>query len=870
MIRDLRQTSQSYQRPNLKWQCGGDCHQCQLGPDTRGKCQSMVQCRPVEQDGNWVCCRSESLGGTCDCGPTETGTCGLAEYRCKPRRSLRWWRGRLTFAITAMTLGALVVLFNSKSRNEFLAPGALSSSHGQIIVGNDRCVQCHGAGSGSLFSWVTDAFSGGQTFHDSQSDLCMSCHKNTIDSELATHAHNLPFESLEELTEKAAARLGLVSSNNSDTKTPIACSHCHKEHQGNIDLKHVADQNCQSCHLESFAHFANDHPEFSLVSQSTEERTIKFDHVSHFGKHFEAAGKEFACSMCHESDLSGQTQLTKPYALSCAECHEQGIRQSMQPGWDFISLPIVDLQAINSANHSIGNWPAGSTGDFDGELPAILQLLICSDPDSAKALERLGKGFQFIDIDPDDAGQLDDAAIVLWQIKFLLFDLSLNGKEAVRARLEKLLHVRIDDVKLDQLMGGLDKNYFAAIVAKWFPNLNDEVIERYPKFKDQIETSYIPQSGDVMGRFIPGWRENDEHSLAENPLKELLKQDSNQSKAALDQNQPANQPNTELIHAQTQQDNAQPTGDLLFDNPLKNLNTNRPIQLQADQRPDNEAPPNKRIHNYHSDQHPIRQFDERQLDETQQRTRSFSGTGDPATLLAENPLKTLLVEDSTPQYQSPRINQGTRITNDSASNQNSAPNHSTANVEPQEQTTQANPTGSSEFLDALNSLSNPAISSRRWVRNDSTFSVKYNGFGHADRYFQAWTEIASLVNQNDELRQQQPLHSQLSSAIFVGNCASCHQTDSNNQLAWNPNYQRKADTALTKFSHRPHLTTVESNNCSQCHQLNLESMIDPPTGQVDFKPIGKSNCTSCHQPGGAESNCTTCHFYHAPISQKAR
>ena len=201
------------------------------------------------------------------------------------KRSLRSRRRVFTVACTAFTIGAILIMFMSPFRNDILAPGPVSSSHAQLLVGNggESCAACHGAGEKGFSAWLVDAFTGGQNIGKCQSELCMNCHKGSLDPEYHLNPHNV-----------APQKLAAISANY-DSKTfdvnhvfeppvyegnEIACSACHREHHGDVDIASLTDKQCQSCHKSNYHSFETDHPEFTNWPQTRRQR-IAFDHVSH-------------------------------------------------------------------------------------------------------------------------------------------------------------------------------------------------------------------------------------------------------------------------------------------------------------------------------------------------------------------------------------------------------------------------------------------------------------------------------------------------------------------------------------------------------------------------------------------------------------
>ena len=274
--------------------------------------------------------------------------------------------------------------------------------------GTDRCAACHPAGNQSFTQWVKTAFtksSGGES--KCQSDLCMECHKNTISTEFALKPHNVDPAKLNEITrsfQKVNFRNSAVLSGASG-KNELACSACHREHHGEASLTDLTDQQCQSCHTENYHSFETDHPEFTTWPQLRRSR-IAFDHSSHAMKHYPGLKTSFDCSQCHIDDSSQNVKLLAPYEETCAHCHDQKIRDNGSAGLALFALPMLDLEALRNADLDVGEWPEYASGEFDGNLPPAMKVLLIADEQAETALNYFGDDFDFSDVDPDDSVQL--------------------------------------------------------------------------------------------------------------------------------------------------------------------------------------------------------------------------------------------------------------------------------------------------------------------------------------------------------------------------------------------------------------------------------------------------------------------------------
>ena len=455
-------TSGPYERVNQPWVCGlaSEGATCPAGPTARGECPALAECAPVREGDRWQCNRSALRGGVCVEGPSPAGECGRV-HCCRPVRSLRAVRGRFVAACAVLTAGALLIVLSSGSRNRVIAPGPLAMPHAQLLAqadGDANCAACHAAAQKSVSGW-TAALVAGHGDGPTQSELCGNCHGKSISVETALMPHNVPADRLREITE--ARTIAAVGSLNHTAKTnfspdsKIACSTCHREHQGaHADLSAMDNAACQACHQRRYESFANDHPDFGAWPYERRTR-IAFNHASHRSKHFADEHQAFDCRMCHVEDATQAVQLTGGYEAACAACHDEKIATSVAQGVPMLALPMLDVEALRAARHDIGPWPDGASVDFDGRLSPMMKLLLAADPAAAKAIGTLGEDFEFLDIDRDDEAQLAAAADLAAAIKRMLADMSERGPAAVRERLSAALGRDVAQAEVAALMAGL-------------------------------------------------------------------------------------------------------------------------------------------------------------------------------------------------------------------------------------------------------------------------------------------------------------------------------------------------------------------------------------------------------------------------------
>ena len=254
-----------------------------------------------------------------------------------------------------------------------------------------------------------------------------------------------------------------------DPEEPIACAACHREHRGTMqDLTAMSNTACQACHRRRFTSFAAHHPNFGAWPYAPPTR-ITFSHASHAGKHFPAEKREFSCAMCHAVDAAGAFELTAGYEASCAQCHEKGLLASISDGVPLVAVPTLDVDLLAEAGREVGPWPAAASGDFEGTIPAAMQLLLAADSQAASALERLGPGFDLFDLDIDDPEQLAAAAEIAAATKRLVADLAESGQAAIGDRLSVALGRPIAAAELVKLASGLSPDTTGGFRDQWFP-----------------------------------------------------------------------------------------------------------------------------------------------------------------------------------------------------------------------------------------------------------------------------------------------------------------------------------------------------------------------------------------------------------------
>ena len=736
-------------------------------------------------------------------------------------RSLRSRRTIFTLAVTAFTIGALLIIGTSPYKNDFLAPGPLCSSHAQILAGQgaDRCAACHGASDKTVASWLTDTLTGGRTIPVSQSELCMKCHENSISPDFALNPHSVASSDLEDRTTKfkqassvsSQPILQSLTSAITGSHCEIACSACHREHHGSASLTAVTDQQCQSCHAQSFDSFEGGHPKFTNWPQQRRSR-IAFDHSTHAMKHFPGKSTEFNCKQCHVDGPYGNVKLLASFEQSCAACHDRQIHQSGENGFAIFSLPSIDPEAIEGQNLKFGNWPQAATGDFDGRVPPAMRLLLQADPVARKVLEqwndKFGPTVDFADVDPEIGSDVAQATELVWAIKRLLHELATDGQESLRTRLS---HVLGSDVSLDQvtlLADQLDTGVFRNTVRRWLPDLQNEIAQHDADGLSQLngEAGKGGRVGSSSQNYLSvGFAkrvQTDRGLLIANPLKELLSGDDRATTA-----------NEEL---------AASLGDALSED----LSLNEQAATASN---DLAAEPPLNL-----------------------RKRAAGELPSDSDLLAVNPLAGGSVSGGSPSLSS------------SVNLPNGQPRGSKAD-------------GTRADDKSAAAWESPGVTRAGWYRDDELFRVFYRPGGHEDPCVKAWSDLVSSATEANERPELQPLFEQLLSSNGIGRCATCHtvdqQSDASFVVNWRPEYRDPTVGAFTRFSHSPHTLQPHLRDCSACHDMsnpvsNKDSFVsfDASEAVSNFAPITKLNCVSCHRKGSTNSGCTHCHSYHVGLN----
>lgn len=768
------------------------------------------------------------------------------------RRSIRSLRKQFTWAVTAFTVGSLLILFQSPARNDFIAPGPLTSNHAQILngLGADRCNACHVVGDQSFMQWAVSSLQPGRNIQACQSDLCMKCHQTTMDSELATVPHNVRPIVL------ASMNKNYISADGGEVNVDalggeMECGTCHKEHHGNKDLTLLTDQQCQTCHQQQFDSFEGGHPEFTSWPQS-KRQSIAFDHVSHGFKHFAASNKNFDCKMCHLDDSYSNVKSLAPYEQSCAQCHDKGIQIRNEPGVQIVGLPSLDLEAIKEQGLDVGTWPENATGDFDGEIPHLMQMLLCCDPEFLEIADRRSGTIAFSDFDPESKRDVKDAVTIVWSIKRLFFELATRGSDALAQKYAQSTGVTTDDTRLYLLTRGLDANVFANAANRWFPGIAEEVPLRLNEPEDD--------ELDIVAEAFESDPPPNELELKPSALTLLVE----------------NEPVLNYVPSLTTEDQ-----DILVANPLKELMDDAKTASSA---PASDAAASQANAVAGSASSPAQSAQQHMNLAEQSNTQTVPVSKIPdAELLATNPLQGKSLSDlaTNAAIKTPPKNNNNLQQLAPAPPVSSAPSQIAKEfaqeIEQAKRLRKEQQEPSLDGFEVASRFGNGDVfvgTSRGsgWFRNDDLYQISYRPTKHADDFLTTMMELVASVPDAQNNPASAAYFKKMISKSSVGACNDCHTVDSQTsrfRVNWIASYRDPSIGAFTHFSHGPHLIQKELADCSACHQLDAELSnahtfdgFDASQAISNFKPIQKANCVSCHHESGAGNSCSQCHDYH--------
>ena len=506
-----------YARPNQPWQCGwaAEGHACPLGPTKWGLCRSAHECSPYQKGDTWVCARTKTHGGTCDEGPLPDGTCCKQIRRCEPKRSALSRRGVLSFTAFAAAIASGLLILGSPSRPNLISPGPLTSQHSQVV---DRCEGCHTAAAGGPTAWVQASLD--REVAHTQSGQCLQCHAELGAS--AMNPHSQPRiepgmqtvvnemvgtigDGLPELPQRRATRHGLDGGIARALRTDqqLACATCHREHRGTMaDLTEFTNQQCQVCHVDSFHSFSEGHPEFTAYPYERRTR-LYFDHLSHIGEHFEAAGTKGnrKCNDCHQADSAGRYMLVKEFETTCAECHSHQIQDDTTQGIAVISLPALDVDALAKNGRKIGQWPREYPLHVEATAEiSPLQRLLLQSYDEYAAVEASLSGVDLRDLREADTPQLQSVESLVWLLKESLYDIVQKGHPEIHRRLATVLGEHVSESQIETLANSYPLLLAIDMQEQWLPALVTEVESRRKQLDVEVPNEVPPTDAALLIR----------------------------------------------------------------------------------------------------------------------------------------------------------------------------------------------------------------------------------------------------------------------------------------------------------------------------------------------------------------------------------
>ena len=487
-LQDMSFKVSKYFRPLQKWQCGGlkNGKQCALGPDRNGQCRAMTSCEPDKKGNTWQCTRSELLGGKCTSGPSPHGECAQQRPPCTPVPNLyvRRFRAVALGVVTVSVLALSGLVFDFWRTT--ISAGPLSKHHASF--GETDCVACHDIAANPRSRWLGAAF---EAHTEQVVKKCTGCH--SIGSNPA-NPHSLATPALLSLTRSITDNAALNGESEiagpvqpmtgslmmlaaqylrGDDNAAPACTVCHQEHNGSdASIVQVSNQQCAVCHAGVFDNIG-DHPDF--INYPAERRTrIVFSHTSHLGKHFTKPDQRElapqACTDCHTPDPVGQQMELAGFETSCAACHDdetRGEKSAGDKGFAVLSVPALDLEALQSRSVNIGQWPAQSGAELTPLQLMILGAISDKISDNFARVQTL----DLADLSDATVEDLELVYEVAWRTKQFYFQLQSEGPEGVKQWLTK---GRAEDMQ-PKVWGLLSPNLVDTTVQTAFPDLRNEV-----------------------------------------------------------------------------------------------------------------------------------------------------------------------------------------------------------------------------------------------------------------------------------------------------------------------------------------------------------------------------------------------------------
>ncbi|MEE2980335.1 MAG: hypothetical protein VYA71_02200 [Pseudomonadota bacterium] len=454
-----------YERPNFKFRCGRGAawgKPCVRGPNPDGSCGGTATCNPIKnQNGRFECRRPAIAGGPCSDGPLPDGTCALRQPPCTPRRSLRGLRGRLGLLALGLVL-ALVLGLSGISSGRIAGisswdPGPLTTGHASFIAAGD-CTACHAQHNSGPTNWITAVFS--------DSDITGKCTECHVFGGPARQAHNRINPDRPDIGE-------------------TTCQMCHTEHKGEFaNIVEINDVQCATCHETKFSSFSTSHPAFGESFPYFKRTAIKFNHSSHFAKHFGDA--RFAdrapetCLACHSQEPNQRSLVRSGFEETCEACHGGVMAQR-----ELILLRLPEF-VENTIDEDSVIEACGPIFDDDEEDEEEFE--------SVSIEESSVVGAFLLDVVADDPDEYTKP------MQELILAMAEGGLEP----LAELIDERADREISTKLLAGLNPESVKWVACAWAANLEYELPADATMggwYGDYLELRYRPQGhGDKVAR----------------------------------------------------------------------------------------------------------------------------------------------------------------------------------------------------------------------------------------------------------------------------------------------------------------------------------------------------------------------------------
>lgn len=437
---------------------------------------------------------------------------------------------RLAYGLAALAAACLPfgVFLSEGARNKAAMPGALTAAHADLAADCTACHAANGALNHPLDGWKATRL------ELEESSRCLACHRLGSEAMLAhgrpsaTSVARTPRENELPLSLAAAIDLGPPLSESGE----IGCQTCHHEHRGRgAQLAEVSDAGCQVCHVQTFASFADGHPEFASLPSSTR---VVFDHGSHFERHFEGEpAAPRACSACHIPAAEGRIGV-ESFERACAACHVDDIRgagQTESAGLAVLAVPALDVEALSTGGFDIAPWPADSM-ECETVLTPFMELLLTADEEGAQAL----LGVAAIDLlDLLDAGpdELAAAARFANAVRALFADIAEGGHAVLLERVERALGHELSGDHHHGFIAGLPESLLQETQRVWFGENSqldlpgDRSRERWPAaggwYRRDADLTLRYRPGEHLDPFLRTWLElsTEHYADSESPLRHV-------------------------------------------------------------------------------------------------------------------------------------------------------------------------------------------------------------------------------------------------------------------------------------------------------------------------------------------------------------